>query len=306
MRFTFIVVFTSHSTTPFLSSISVRYSRLSSIRRQLGYQGPGPDWVDADKISLDKNYLAVDLVINWAADGLVLCFIHAVVDLNSIADNDEVHKTDWTNWCGTPWMPPEQTETLHNRFLMCVPQTGTMSRVFQILLNERERPLLLSWPPDSTQGPHSGDFAKLVENVQISAGVPGESDAKTSCTRRYKALQDMPAVLGYQVESIFIPHGKLPLTPFPLPCFPYKRYHTRDHYFCLPQGKLHPSSHLNCDESSGLCPLRALLRPTSAVQYVSFTCSRRRLQQWLPEQCIFSTPLAVRFVFKYICDPPKK
>jgi len=197
-------------------SIRVRYARLSSVRRQLGYQGPGPDWVDAEKISLNKDYLAVDLVINWAADGLVLCFIHAIVDL-SIQDNDEVNKTDWTNWCGTPWMPRDQLDIMFNRFLMCAPQTGSMSRVFQILQNERKRPLLITWPPDSAHSPSSGDFAKLAENVQISAGVPGGSDAKTSCTRRYKALQDMPAVFGCQVESIFIPHGKLH-THTPLSC----------------------------------------------------------------------------------------
>ncbi|KAF9521679.1 hypothetical protein CPB83DRAFT_778335 [Crepidotus variabilis] len=187
----------------------VRFSRLSSVRRQLGYQGPPPDWAEAEKIVHDETYMAVDLVINWAADGLVLCFLHASVDINAIADNDELRKTEWTNWCGTPWLPQEQIETLYRRLLVCAPQTGSMSRVFQILLNERERPLLLSWPPDSAHGPNSRDIAKLVENVQISAGVPGGSDAKTSCTRRYKASQDMPTVFGCQVESIFIPHGTI-------------------------------------------------------------------------------------------------
>lgn len=201
----------------FIHACSVRYSRLSSVRRQLGYEGPGPDWIDADKISLDRDYLAADLVINWAADGLVLCFIHAIVDLNSVADNDELNRSHWTNWCGTPWMPQEQIETLYRRFLMCSPQTGTMSRVFQILLNQGERPLVLSWPPDSGHGPSSRDFAKIVENVQNSAGESGGSDAKTSCTRRHKTTQDMHSVFGCQVESIFIPHGTSPL---PCPFLP--------------------------------------------------------------------------------------
>lgn len=80
-----------------VSLSSVRYSRLSRVRRQLGYQGPGPSWQDADKIAVDANYMAVDIVINWAADGVVLCFIHAVVDLTP-RDNDEHNKTGWTNW----------------------------------------------------------------------------------------------------------------------------------------------------------------------------------------------------------------
>lgn len=149
----------------------------------------------------------------------MLCFIHAIVDL-STQDNNEENKTDWTNWCGTPWMPREQLDIMYRRFLMCVPQTGSMSRVFQILKNQRERPLI-SWPPDSAQSLSGNDFAKLVGNVQISAGVPGGSDATTSCTRRHKALQDMPADFGIQVESIFIPHGKSSVRIQPLSC-PYK------------------------------------------------------------------------------------
>jgi len=150
--------------------------------------------------------MAVDLVINWAAEGLVLCFIHASIDIDPNADNNEQHKTGWTNWCGTPWMPQEQIETLYRRLLMCIPQTGSMSRVFQVLSNERDRSLLLSWPPDAAQCPTSREFAKLVENVEI--GVPGGNDAKTSCTRRYKAEQVEHPVFGGPVESIFTPHGK--------------------------------------------------------------------------------------------------
>ncbi|KDR76327.1 hypothetical protein GALMADRAFT_247715 [Galerina marginata CBS 339.88] len=186
----------------------VRFSRLSKVRRHLGYDGPPPNWSEADKIALDKDYMAVDIVINWAAEGLVLCFIHATVDLTP-NDNDESSKTDWTNWCGTPYMPLEEVQLLYRRLQTYIAQTGDMSRVFQILANQRDRPLLMSWPSDPSQGPTSRDFAKLVENVQIGSGVPGGNDAKTSCTRRYKALQNMPPVFGGEVESIFIPHGTI-------------------------------------------------------------------------------------------------
>ncbi len=57
----------------------------------------------------------------------------------------------------------------------------------------------MSWPPDQPGAPTRRDFAKLVENVQIGTGIPGGNDAKTSCTRRYKALQDMPP--GFGVRS---------------------------------------------------------------------------------------------------------
>lgn len=167
--------------------------------------------------------MAVDIVINWAAEGLVLCFIHAIVDLTP-GDNDEQHKTPWTNWCGTPLMSLEQIQLLYRRLLVCIPQTGTMTRVFQILSNLPERHLLISWPPDQGQGagPTGRDFAKLVEDVQIGTGMPNGNDAKTSCTRRYKALQHMPAMMGGEVESIFIPHGKSTQSPiFPGGLFPY-------------------------------------------------------------------------------------
>jgi len=212
------MLFNTHTSFffPFFFSSSVRFSRLSNVRRQLGYEGPPPTWSESEKIALDKDYMAVDIVINWAAEGLVLCFIHAIVDL-SPGDNDETQKTVWTNWCGTPYMPMTQIEVLYHALLMCVPQPGNMSRVFQILSTQRDRPLLMSWPPDSGQGPNSRDLAKLVDNVHIGADVTGGNDAKTSCTRRYKSSQGMPQVLGGEVESIFIPHGKS--SPFlSVPC----------------------------------------------------------------------------------------
>lgn len=56
---------------------------------------------------IDSNYMAVDIVINWVADDLVLCFIHAVVDLKPQEDNDEARQTGWTNWCRTNFFEEE-------------------------------------------------------------------------------------------------------------------------------------------------------------------------------------------------------
>lgn len=192
----------------------VRFSRLSRVRRELGFRGTPATFPDVEKIALDQNYMAVDIVINWAAEGLVLCFIHAVADINPAEDNNEQHKSQWTNWCGTPTMDSNQAQLLYQRLGEHVTNPGNMRRVFQILLNRSERPLWMSWPPDSsTDGPTSRDFAKLAEEVQIDNTVHG-SDAKTSCTRRYKALQ--PIYMGpeghKQVESIFIPYGSSPFS----------------------------------------------------------------------------------------------
>lgn len=175
--------------------------------------------------------MAVEIVINWAADGLVLCFIHATVDL-SPGDNDEQQKTQWTNWCETPFMGQDQISLLFRRLLVCIPQTGSMNRVFQILSNNAAKTLLLSWPPDPSQLAEGGaqGFAKLVETVNMATGLNGANDAKTSCTRRFKALHDIPS-FGGEVESIFIPHGKHPSPDCPMPCHssltpkPYRKHH---------------------------------------------------------------------------------
>lgn len=82
------------------------------------------------------------------------------------------------------------------------PHTSQLpARVFQILKNTPDRPALLSWP---LHGYSPSDYRKLAENVQID-GVNG-SDAKTSCTRRYKAHHILH---NTEVESIFIPHGSI-------------------------------------------------------------------------------------------------
>ncbi|KAI0701196.1 hypothetical protein BC835DRAFT_1324261 [Cytidiella melzeri] len=190
----------------------VRFSRLSRVRRELGARDI-VDWSHADKIAVDESYMAVDIVINWAADRVVLCFIHAVVDLEP-RDNDEFHKTGWTNWCGTPHMSQDEVSLLFQRLCNAMSPAESLDRVFQILLNRPDRPLWVSWPPDRQQvqgGPISKDFAKLAVNVNLGNQSDGPSEAKTSCTRRYKAHQTMSyGVDGYRdVESIFIPYGSI-------------------------------------------------------------------------------------------------
>ncbi|KAG6374487.1 hypothetical protein JVT61DRAFT_4530 [Boletus reticuloceps] len=170
----------------------VRFCRLSKVRRCLGYAGPLPHWGDEDKIAVDNYYMAVDIVISWAAEGLVLCFIHAVADLGP-ADNDEQHKTPWTNWCGTPAMTPEQLSLLDQRLSCYCPQPGCLP----------------DWPPDSSHEysnkPSAKELAKRALDVQTSAH---DSSAKTSCTRRWRIVGTMPTVVG-EVESVFIPHGTI-------------------------------------------------------------------------------------------------
>ena len=136
----------------------------------------------------------------------MLCFIHTCDDL-SPNDNDERQKTSWSNWCETPELSHDQIKLLMARLHVCLPERGSISRVFQILANQPDRHLLLSWPPGPLQSTAATghDFAKLVKDVDMDLG--DTTDAKTTCTRRYKALHDSPPFDG-EVESIVIPHGE--------------------------------------------------------------------------------------------------
>ncbi|KAG1860395.1 hypothetical protein F4604DRAFT_1138525 [Suillus subluteus] len=221
----------------------VRYCRLSRVRRILGHQGPTQPWPDGDKVSVDAYYMVVDIVIHWAAEGLVLCFIHAVVDLEP-GDNDEHHRTPWTNWCGTPCMHPDQITLLQQRLLYYLPQSTATTRVFQILFNsnysQQDCRLLLSWPSDSSQEypgmPGAKDFARRVVGIQTSTR---DNNAKTSCTRCWRIQDTMPGI--GEVESVFIPHGSITFAchtvqqpqPFTRSTDPYMPAHSQHHPYDL-------------------------------------------------------------------------
>ncbi|KAH7106543.1 hypothetical protein BKA62DRAFT_298611 [Auriculariales sp. MPI-PUGE-AT-0066] len=202
----------------------VRFSRLSSIRRRLGFQGIPviPQFMEQGGVFFDNEYMPVNLVINVASDGLILCFIHAVVDIKPTEDNDEQKRNCWTNWCGT------QAGGLSHENSTALRQTLSQrnmphselphGRVFQILRHVPGRPCIFSWPSDLP----NNDFAQLANRIEME--VPGFTDsstssagstpatatsAKTSCTRRYKSEMNIPCSdqLERDIESIFVPYG---------------------------------------------------------------------------------------------------
>ncbi|KAJ3815134.1 hypothetical protein EV368DRAFT_79023 [Lentinula lateritia] len=179
----------------------VRFSRPSRIRRELRKD----DFRYSDKASLDEDFIAVDLVINCAAEGLVLCFIHATPDIDPVSDNDERVKSSWSNWCSTPYISEEQLRHLSHNLLMCAPKSSH-GRVFQILNNTSARPSLFTWPPPQ-EGSSEKDFTDLAKSVEFRQSGSSISQAKTNCTRRFKALQELHGT--DVVESVFIPHGSV-------------------------------------------------------------------------------------------------
>lgn len=84
-----------------------------------------PPTFPAERIAIDESYMAVDIVLNWVAEGLVLCFIHAVVDIMPEEDNDEARRTGWSNWCSTYGFNEEVSPT--HRSSLRLPGTRTVT-----------------------------------------------------------------------------------------------------------------------------------------------------------------------------------
>ncbi|KAL7417192.1 hypothetical protein BDY24DRAFT_162440 [Mrakia frigida] len=100
------------SGTLFGSVTRVRFARLPRIREILGCQDPEFAARDANLYIADDHYLALDLVLNAAGEGLILAFFHAIVDKDEAQDKDESKKSEWTNWCGTPFITTDMVKLL--------------------------------------------------------------------------------------------------------------------------------------------------------------------------------------------------
>ncbi|WVW85505.1 hypothetical protein I302_107543 [Kwoniella bestiolae CBS 10118] len=214
----------------------VRFARLSRIRTILGCPPEENDFpADADKFAEDDEYLILDLVLNWVADGFLLAFFHAIKDKDPIGNNDpRLSHEEWSNWCGTRVMPEDQIEALHRNISDRISSTPSSSyppsRVFQlhysapspdpsISLSAPPR-LIFSWPPPRPVGVkitadgkyNAAEYCELMKGVdmdpsQLNAG-PGE--LRTNCTTRYGAQHSITTEGVYRhVTSVFIPYGNL-------------------------------------------------------------------------------------------------
>lgn len=139
-------------------------------------------------------YTAVDIVVNVAADDLILCFMHAVRDT-------KMTESSLTHWCGTPaaYMDDQEVTRLCWQLKKSFPIPSNPTRVFQILL-KHDNSFALTWPPHQTG---REDYARLATTANAR---PGERtmDAKTSCTRRSRTLHFTP--LGH-TETTLISYG---------------------------------------------------------------------------------------------------
>ncbi|SPO22775.1 uncharacterized protein UTRI_01453 [Ustilago trichophora] len=226
------------SRTLFGSVTRCRYSRVPRIRELLGAVNPPRD-PEADRYVEDDSFVAIDIVINWIGDGMLLCFFHAIID-KAHEDNDEQHKSDWTNWCGTPGgsFTTRQCDTIWRQVKAVpretVPESGPV-HVFQVIEAGGDGRVLLSWPPprlfsrdveaqlvtqsDTTvfqDGSYfADDFARLAQGVSIAPGSSSLSDANTSCTRRFRAKHTLTTEGKVRsIESVLIPYGGVILACF--------------------------------------------------------------------------------------------
>lgn len=159
-------------------------------------------------------------------------------------DNNEVQKTEWSNWCGLPadTFTAQDSQQLWSDIRgirKLEPSATGPAYVFQILSADSLPDVLFSWPPpriysrivrekngrvmqqqqqQSQRSYADGsyfaeDFAKLAQGVD---SLKRElSDANTSCTRRFRAKHTLTTdALLRSVESVLIPYGSIVLACF--------------------------------------------------------------------------------------------
>ncbi|CAO1623895.1 unnamed protein product [Sympodiomycopsis kandeliae] len=196
------------SRTLFGSVTRCRYFRVPAIRETLGCSNAQRD-PEAHLYTSDDLYLPIDIVLNMVGDSMALCFFHAVLNKTS-NDNDEAHKSHWTNWCGTPRALYDVEQC--NRLWSLVsshdiqsPEAPTRkafpSYIFQLLSMPEDNSfpeIIFSWPPprlyvdeqsastarDSHEAFEDGsyfadEFAKLAQEVRTSPSAKTQNGQTT-------------------------------------------------------------------------------------------------------------------------------
>ncbi|ORX38454.1 hypothetical protein BD324DRAFT_358459 [Kockovaella imperatae] len=208
----------------------VRFARLGQIRRLLGASEDDIEKpFDAQTFVEDDEYLILDLVLNWVADGLLLAFFHAIRDKDPVANNDPARRNDeWTNYCGTASIGDDQILALSqsiSHYLPFMPQSRyPPSRVFQIhtasMSPLEPHTLTFSWPPPRHSDSDSildgsydaEEYSNLMRGVDMDPNqLPATPiEQRTNCTTRFGARHTVTSEgLFRQITSVFIPYGNL-------------------------------------------------------------------------------------------------
>jgi hypothetical protein len=186
-----------------------------------------------------------DIIVNWAAEGVALCFLHTVDSPSTGTPTDGAEA-----FCGTSAFSRADVDKLYRALLARAPQPGSdvpAQRVFQILGSGAARPLFLSWPPqrESAAGrtgapvPGAEAYARIAREYAFGGLETRGSDSpyalpRTSCTRRFQATRRASLGAAEAVESVFIPHGTPPAAPWLSASLTRRSSHVRCHHLRMP------------------------------------------------------------------------
>ncbi|SCV73548.1 BQ2448_7474 [Microbotryum intermedium] len=217
-----------------------RYSRVPRIRKMLGATEPETD-PEAKLIAYDSEYISIDITTSWIGGGetglgsgngdelrgAVLAFFHATTDKDEARDNDESHRSHWSNWCG-----PRVEDGGYLDQARCAELEAALARatsynisrrqslsegppphVFQIL-NTEGHPIV-TFPPPSTPA-HEYNPAEYAALGQQVVNKPRPShESRTSCTRRYRDKHPLlKAGSLVSIESVVILYGAITFCVF--------------------------------------------------------------------------------------------
>ena len=165
-----------------------------------------------------QEYAALDVVINWVADGMALAFFHTVDDAAGVPSAG----------CGTPagMFDAAQCAKLWRQVAShygTAPRRRRLFHVFQVLTCPQEPDVLFSWPPPrlernvlDTEATYAADeFARLAHGIQNETGAPADGASSSSCTRRFRAMHNLVASgRTRSIASVLIPYGSVVLACF--------------------------------------------------------------------------------------------
>lgn len=195
--------------------------------------------------SIESDHQLTDIRLELIGDGMMLCFFHAVGD-RSKDDNNQIGKTQWTNWCDTTlesfddqgcqslWQHIYSKRMLESSSSKIERhQSGFPIKVFQILSSVKQPKILFSWPPprlfDSyldqsnisgteryNDGCYFADiFARSTFGTDFREENLSVSQRITACTQRQtKAITITADGLKIEFEAMVIPHGELRFAVF--------------------------------------------------------------------------------------------
>lgn len=185
-----------------------RFSSFERIRQIVNHRGPPPAWTVAE--TGDQEYMVVELVVNLAADGVALCFLHTYPSLRRLDPHAMEHARRQSSCGGRDVIP--DVHALFQRLHQTVAPPSRTGRVLQILAHTPARQLLMSWPSGGHYSAVAEEFAQLASSAKIDDSDPSTGRPPLSCLQRFKSeghVHWREEGGPHFVESVYTPHGSI-------------------------------------------------------------------------------------------------